>query len=86
MSGADTAESSARAYGWSTDDELLLYVIHGALHLIGFDDKTPAAAAQMREKKARHLAAFGLQPRWQEPEAGADAAQRAILLDKGSQP
>ena len=44
----DTAASSAPAYGWTPADELLLYVIHGALHLVGFDDTTPDAAAENR--------------------------------------
>ena len=83
---ADTAESSARLYGWSVDDELLLYVIHGALHLVGFDDKTPAMAAVMREQEAAHLAPFGLQPRWQETTVAAAGFRPEALLGKGSQP
>lgn len=56
----DTAADSAADYGWRAEDELLLYVIHGALHLVGYDDKTPADAAEMRQLETRHLAEFGL--------------------------
>jgi probable rRNA maturation factor len=38
----DTAAREAAEVGWSTEDELLLYVVHGALHLAGFADKDPA--------------------------------------------
>ncbi len=59
---ADTASRMAPDYGWSTDDELLLYAIHGALHLVGFDDKTPQAAAMMRQKERFYLSEFDVQP------------------------
>ena len=45
----DTAAASAPGYGWPAQDELLLYVIHGMLHLVGYDDKSPADAARMRQ-------------------------------------
>jgi probable rRNA maturation factor len=45
---AQTAESCAREHGHSVDDELLLYIVHGFLHLNGYDDMTPA------DRKAMH--------------------------------
>jgi probable rRNA maturation factor len=85
---ADAATATAERYGWSAEDELLLYVIHGALHLVGFDDKSPADVATMREQEALHLASFGLRPRWQETSVGArqSRAMRPQLLGEGSQP
>ena len=59
---ADTARSAAPAYGWSPEDELLLYVIHGALHLVGHDDASRADRAQMRRRESLYLARFGLTP------------------------
>lgn len=59
---ADTAMSQATEYGWPAADELLLYVIHGALHLVGYDDKSDEAAQAMREAERRVLAAFDLKP------------------------
>lgn len=36
-------------------DELALYVIHGLLHLIGYDDIQPKDRAKMRLAEKRHL-------------------------------
>jgi probable rRNA maturation factor len=66
----DTANRCASEAGWSTDDELLLYVAHGALHLAGYGDKTPEDAAEMRAAEAALLAKLGVvvspdDSRWQ---------------------
>jgi probable rRNA maturation factor len=63
---ADYAAREAERFGWTTDDELLLYVIHGSLHLVGHDDHTPDGRAAMREAETQHLAEFGLQHRYDE--------------------
>jgi probable rRNA maturation factor len=68
IASAETALRTAGQYGWSADDELLLYVIHGTLHLVGHDDVTPAAREAMRRHERRYLAVCGLQPR-EEPSA-----------------
>lgn len=57
---ADMAEKMAPHYGWSAADELLLYVVHGALHLAGHDDSNPSAAAEMRRLERHYLAALGV--------------------------
>ncbi|MBN2476581.1 MAG: rRNA maturation RNase YbeY [Pirellulales bacterium] len=57
---AETAEVTSRWYGWAAEDELLLYVIHGTLHLVGYDDATPPQKAEMRERESAYLAHFGL--------------------------
>ncbi|MCA9206082.1 MAG: rRNA maturation RNase YbeY, partial [Planctomycetales bacterium] len=56
---ADTAESTAADYDWPPAAELLLYVIHGTLHLVGFDDKSPEKRVVMRAKEAEYLDLFG---------------------------
>jgi probable rRNA maturation factor len=61
---AEYAAREATRYGWPADDELLLYVIHGCLHLIGHDDQTPEGQSAMRSAEACHLAAFGLTHRF----------------------
>ncbi len=63
---ADTAIASAARFGWTPADELLLYVVHGALHLVGYDDLTPDAQQEMRRQEAAVLAEFGLSPRYAE--------------------
>jgi probable rRNA maturation factor len=63
---AETALQSAERFGWAAGDELLLYVIHGALHLVGYDDLQPQVQAQMRSREREHLSHFGLAPRYEE--------------------
>jgi probable rRNA maturation factor len=45
---AQTAARQARAFHTSTDHELRLYILHGLLHLCGYDDATPARRATMK--------------------------------------
>jgi probable rRNA maturation factor len=59
---ADTAASAAEKHGTIAADEQLLYVIHGMLHLLGYDDKRPDDAAQMRAAEQRYLKQFGANP------------------------
>jgi len=61
---ADTALATAPHYGWQPVDELLLYVIHGTLHLVGGLDATPEEQAEMRAQERKYLARFGLEPRY----------------------
>lgn len=68
---AETAARNASKYAWSPGDELLLYVVHGTLHLVGYDDIDPASRAEMRGREKHFLAAMGLQPRYENPEAEA---------------
>lgn len=58
---AERALAVASEYGWPPEDELLLYVIHGALHLVGYDDSTPGRRAVMRRHERACLARFGLE-------------------------
>ncbi|MEE8453051.1 MAG: rRNA maturation RNase YbeY [Thermoguttaceae bacterium] len=58
IASADTAVASAPQFGMTASDELLLYVIHGTLHLVGFDDVTPEKQAEMRRQERAHLARF----------------------------
>jgi probable rRNA maturation factor len=56
----DTAKRQARQYSTSVEHELRLYVVHGLLHLAGFDDKTPAGAAEMKRLQERIVATASL--------------------------
>jgi probable rRNA maturation factor len=62
---SDYAAREAPRYGWTIDDELLLYVIHGCLHLTGHDDTAPEAKQAMREAEAKYLRQFGLEHRFE---------------------
>ncbi|HIA19691.1 MAG TPA: rRNA maturation RNase YbeY [Planctomycetes bacterium] len=58
----DRAAAEAGQYGWAAKDELLLYVIHGALHLTGYQDETDDQQAVMRRREDHYLAQHGLEP------------------------
>ena len=49
---ADTAVTESARYGWLPADELLLYVIHGTLHLAGYLDGTAGEREKMRGREA----------------------------------
>ncbi len=60
---AEMAATVAQEYGWSTQHELLLYVIHGTLHLVGYDDKDPQQKIEMQAAERRHLQRFSIEHR-----------------------
>lgn len=47
---------NAKKFKNSLEDELHRVIVHGLLHLIGYDDKNPAEKAGMREKEDACLA------------------------------
>ena len=59
---AETASHQATQRGHPTRAELLLYAIHGLLHLLGYDDHTPNAAAQMHQRENEILVNLGVGP------------------------
>jgi len=65
---ADTAMTSALEFAWSAGDELLLYVIHGTLHLTGSDDHSDADRGRMRRKEMQYLKRLGLNSECADPE------------------
>ncbi|MBI4789876.1 MAG: rRNA maturation RNase YbeY [Chloroflexi bacterium] len=51
----EQAREQAHATGWRIHDELELLVVHGLLHLLGYDDRTPRARARMWRRQAEIL-------------------------------
>ncbi len=47
----ETARENARKAGWRIRDELKLLVVHGVLHLVGYDDTRPRARARMWQRQ-----------------------------------
>ncbi len=56
----ETAAREAAARGHDVTTEAALYVIHGTLHLLGFDDVDDATSAIMREREGAMMKALGL--------------------------
>ena len=53
----DTVRANAEEYGAASfEEELHRVIIHGVLHLIGFDDHTPEDQAEMRRQENAALA------------------------------
>jgi len=61
IASADTAISNAADYAWPAEHELLLYIIHGALHLVGHRDKSEQQIASMREAETHYLRLAGVE-------------------------
>ena len=56
----DTAAERAPEFGVSAEHEALRYVVHGVLHLVGYDDATDAEREAMRALEDRYLAVAGV--------------------------
>jgi len=65
---AEMAIDQAADFGWSAENELMYYLLHGTLHLCGYDDHTDADIAQMRQRESHYLQSWGL------PRSGNDGA------------
>ena len=57
VASAETALREARARGLDPRGELLLYVAHGVLHLLGWEDDTPRSRAAMNARARRAVRA-----------------------------
>ena len=51
----DSVRENAQFYGTEFADELNRVMVHGLLHLIGFDDHSEADIAEMRQKENYYL-------------------------------
>jgi probable rRNA maturation factor len=58
--GVEVARAAAQERGHDVQVELALYVIHGLLHLCGYDDHDDADRAAMRERERHYLALLSL--------------------------
>lgn len=54
----EMARQRAAEFGWAWQSELLLYAIHGTLHLAGYRDHDPASRAVMRDREQHYLRQF----------------------------
>lgn len=61
----ETAQRVANRIGIPMEHELMLYVIHGTLHLVGLDDMDESSAAKMRAAEADYLGRFDIAHVWE---------------------
>lgn len=57
---AEMAVSMSKTYQWPAAHELLLYIVHGLLHLCGYDDLSEEEVQLMRIKEQQTLDRWGL--------------------------
>ena len=55
----DVVDTHATEYEVSFDEELYLMVVHGVLHILGWDHTDDHEAAAMESREATHLATIG---------------------------
>ena len=60
----ETAVTNAAQYGWNPRDELTLYLVHGLLHLCGYDDQSRKEQRLMRARETEILAQWKLVPHY----------------------
>ena len=53
-----TAIDYAKSHGGEPYEELTLYLVHGLLHLIGYDDIEEQQKAEMRQQESKHMRAL----------------------------
>ena len=58
--GVEVAQAQAAERGHDVHAELSLYVIHGLLHLCGYDDHDDKDQQAMRTRERHHLAKLGI--------------------------
>lgn len=61
---AETALEESKARGIEAEGELILYTVHGVLHLIGYDDKDPTEAAKMHAVEKEVITQMGYRWDW----------------------
>lgn len=69
-----TARQSAASLGWDWQSELILYVVHGTLHICGLEDTTEEQRREMRLAEETVLSRLGI------------AGYRRFQPDQGSTP
>jgi probable rRNA maturation factor len=74
---AQLSAAAATQVDWS--DELALYLVHGTLHLVGYDDHEPDDRREMRAAEKLVLGKLGIEPVWL-----ADATVDATGLNERS--
>jgi probable rRNA maturation factor len=85
LASAEMAVQMAVQFGWSPREELTLYLVHGLLHLCGYDDLSPRERRIMRDRERTVLATLGIAV----PARGAGTGSRArrrTPLSSGSGP
>lgn len=64
--GVEEAQRQARRFGTTWPAEVARYLVHGVLHLLGFDDQQPEARRRMKREEDRLLRLLRRQFTWED--------------------
>jgi probable rRNA maturation factor len=70
--GVEVAQAQSAERGHDVQAELALYVIHGLLHLCGYDDHDDKDALDMRQRERHYLSQLGLPDIAPRPDGGEE--------------
>ncbi|PQO47048.1 rRNA maturation RNase YbeY [Blastopirellula marina] len=73
MISAEYAADEAQQHAWTTEEEMTLYVVHGCLHLAGYDDHQEDDRQEMRRLEQHYLRQLGIQYDGQASASGASS-------------
>ena len=73
----DMAIRTAAKFHWSPHEEVVLYLVHGLLHLTGYDDRTDAEKQCMRSRERTILNLWGLKPIYDDTTAQKAVSDRS---------
>ncbi len=63
---AEMARERAGEFGWRPQSELVFYLVHGVLHLCGYDDATAEDRAEMYDRERAVMETWGMTPQGRE--------------------
>lgn len=69
---AEYAAEMAPRCGWTTQDELTLYAVHGMLHICGYDDLSESEKSIMRSRERAVFEGLGQMPQYPDDHEPAD--------------
>lgn len=72
----EMAAQTAESFGWRPQDEVVLYLVHGLLHLVGYDDLSDDEQQVMRERERGILKFWNLTPHYEEAGGASDGPNR----------
>lgn len=61
---AEYAADEAARYGWPAEHEVALYLVHGLLHLCGYDDLTATEKRRMRARERQILSLLSIEAKY----------------------
>ena len=79
----EMARDMAPQYDWPTAAELALYMVHGLLHICGYDDLTSTERPLMRERERVALARWGWEPQFRPDLPGELATTKSSASLRG---